>query len=141
MIQKKTIPKHVKLIILAILENDLRISMDTMLCIIAKHLPVKLADEAEHRFWQSKCQQLMASIRDQDGARMVFHIPAKVSVNQKPEYILIHACSNDAELKAVRHRLHSYVAGLEHSISAVEARIEFNNAVRQYINSLKRGTV
>ena len=62
-----------KLIILAILENDLRISTDTMLCIIAKHLPVKLADEAERRFWQSKCQQLMASIRDQDGVRMVFH--------------------------------------------------------------------
>lgn len=113
--QKKTIPKEAKLIILAILENDLRISTDTMLRVIAKYTGAKLKDEAERRFWQSRCQQFMASIRDKEGARMVFHIPAKASVNKKPEYIIIHACSNETELQAIRHRLHSYVAGLEHS--------------------------
>lgn len=119
------------------MENDLRISTDTMLRVIAKHTGAKIEHDAERRFWQSRCQQLMASIRDQDGVRMVFHIPAKASVNKQPEYIIIHACTNEAELQSIRHRLHSYVVGLEHSISAVEARIQFNAAVRSYIDALK----
>lgn len=125
------------MIILAILENDLRISTDTMLRVVRQHVQFDMRNTAERRYWQTKCRQLMAGMRDEDGVRMVLNVPAKASVNKVSEYVVISACSNKAELQAIRHRLHSYVAGLEESISKLDARIRMSDAVRRYLAVLK----
>lgn len=131
--KKYELPNSAKRIILAVLENDLRISTEAMLKIVEREAG-KATDDMER---QSKCRRLMACIRDRDGRRMVFHVPAKASANHKAEYVLISACTDPNELQAVRHRLHSYVAGLENSLFAVNERIHLNEAVRHYLAALR----
>lgn len=134
--KKYELPNSAKRIILAVLENDLRISTEAMLKIIEREAG-KATDDMERQFRQAKCRRLMAGIRDREGRRMVFHVPAKASANHKAEYVLISACTDPNELQAVRHRLHSYVAGLEDSLFAVNERIHLNEAVRRYLAALR----
>lgn len=130
-------PASAKIAILAILENDLRISTDIMLRAVAQENHFNMNDPSERSYWTAKCQQFMAGIRDKQGYRMVFNVPAKSSVNHTSEYVVLSACGNKSELQAIRHRLHSYVVGLEESISQVDARIKFGDAVAKYKSRLK----
>lgn len=129
--KKHELPNSAKRIILAVLENDLRISTEAMLKIVEREAG-KATDDMERQFRQAKCRRLMAGIRDREGRRMVFH-----SANHKAECVLISACTDPNELQAVRHWLHSYVAGLEDSLFAVNERIHLNEAVRRYLAALR----
>lgn len=133
----KQIPIRAKILILAILENNQRIETETMLKIVEQVTGIPIKDEGTRRCWQDRCQKFMAGIRDEHGRRMVFHVPPKASRNGVSEYIVIRSCSDKKELQAIRHRLHSCVVGLEHSISVLDAKIRFNDATRRYLDVLK----
>lgn len=70
--KKHELPNSAKRIILAVLENDLRISTEAMLKIVEREAG-KATDDMERQFRQAKCRRLMAGIRDREGRRMVFH--------------------------------------------------------------------
>ncbi len=81
----------------------------------------------------------MASIRDHDGQRLVFHLSQWKSVNKRPEYIIVAACKNQDELGAIRFRLIRDVTGLENSIAVVEAQIASITAIRAGIDRIISG--
>ena len=117
------LPRKAKIRILRELRDKQRIPTEHMLEIIAKETGADLSDRLVRTFWLGKCQQLMASIRDHDGQRLVFHLSQWKSVNKRPEYIIVAACKNQDELGAIRHRLLQDVTGLENSIVVLDAQI------------------
>lgn len=120
---KSKLPKKLQIKILTILSRNYRISTEYMLEAVMKAKLFDKKDEYKRHYWRSVIQQFMASIRDNDGNRLIFNISANRSKNRCSEYIVVAACNDPNELKAIKHRLHSYVAGLENSISVINARL------------------
>jgi len=129
------IPKATKIKILRILKNKLRIPTEQMLEIVAKDTGADLSDQAVRAFWLKKCQQLMASVRDQDGRRMVFSISGRSSVNGVAEYIVVAACRNADELAAINHGLRRDVAGLEESIAVLNWQLDSMAAIQRELSA------
>ena len=136
---KPKIPRKAKIRILRELRDKQRIPTEHMLEIIAKETGADLSDRLVRTVWLGNCQQLMASIRDQDGQRLVFHLSRWKSVNKRPEYIIVAACKNQDELGAIRHRLLQDAMGLENSIAVVEAQIASITAIRAGIDRIISG--
>jgi len=122
--KKNRFPAQAKTEILLTLRKNYRISSEKMIDIVSKAVPFDKTDKPLRAFWLNKCRKLISSIRDEDGKRMVFNIPANKSVTGRSEYVLVCTCSDPAELSAIRHRLHSDVAGLERSIDVIDAKME-----------------
>lgn len=94
-----------------------------MIKYLKEEVPGCCKDKAQRSYWLGKCQQLMANIRDDEGYRMVFNIPAHKSVNRMSEYVLVAACTDPNELSAIRYRLRGNIAGLEDSIAVIDAQL------------------
>ena len=141
--KKNRFPENARTEILTTLRKNYRISLEKMLDIVAKAVPFDKADKPLRAFWLDKCRKLLSSIRDEDGRRMVFNIPANKSVTGCSEYVLVCTCTDPQELAAIRHRLHSDVAGLEKSIDVIDIKMEsLEQICRQLdnaINGRKKG--
>ena len=118
-----TIPKKVNKQILMSLRTNYRISTEQMLNAVWKEVHFNRQNKADRTYWLGKCQQLMTNIRDDDGYRMVFNIPAHKSVNRMSEYVLVAACTDPNELSAIRYRLRGNLAGLEDSIAVIDTQL------------------
>ena len=129
------IPKQGKWRILCILREDYRIPTETMLKIIAHHVPFDLHDRQQRVYWLDKCQQLMASIRDTEGRRMVFNIPRHKSINKRSEYILVGACTDPRELTVIQYRLAGSIAGLQESERVIQSQKAFIQSLLSHIDS------
>ena len=105
------------------LRKNYRISSEKMIDIVSKAVPFDKSDKPLRAFWLDKCRKLISSIRDEDGKRMVFNIPATKSSTGHSEYVLVCTCTDPQELSAIRHRLHSDVAGLEKSIDVIDIQL------------------
>ena len=105
------------------LRKNYRISSEKMIDIVSKAVPFDKSDKPLRAFWLDKCRKLISSIRDEDGKRMVFNIPANKSATGCSEYVLVCTCTDPSELAAIRHRLHSDVAGLEKSIDVIDIQL------------------
>lgn len=121
--QNQKIPKKAKKQTLMTLRTNYRIPTEQMLDAIRKEVRFDRKNKAERTYWLGKCQQLIATIRDDNGYRMVFNIPAHKSVNHCSEYVLVAACTDPNELSAIRYRLRGNVAGLEDSIAVIDAQL------------------
>ena len=53
------------------LKRNLRISTEKMLDIVAAAVPFDKEDEQARAYWLAKCGKLLASVRDDEGRRMV----------------------------------------------------------------------
>lgn len=99
------------------LKKKHRISSEQMLDIVAKEITFNKNDKPVRTYWLDKCRKLISSIRNEEGRRLVFNVPKNKSVTGCSEYVLVTACTDSDELSAIRHRLHSDIAGLEKSLT------------------------
>lgn len=130
------IPRKAKIRILRELRNKHRVPTERMLKIISRQNEADMSDRIVRSFWLSRCQQLMAKIRDDDGKRLVFNVPKRKSVNGVSEYIIVAACENPCELAAISHRMSKDVAGLENSIAVVDSQIASITCIRASIDRI-----
>lgn len=133
------IPLNTQKKILEIVKRDFRIPTEQMLSLVAKDVGADLSNRMARAFWLDKCQRLMASIRDEDGQRMIFNIPKGKSKNGVSEYILVDACEDDAELKVIKHRLRGNISGMRNSIKVIDLRLGVIKRLRTQIDKAISG--
>ena len=104
--------------ILELLEKlgaDLRIGSGEIAAILKKHGVEADVERLQDSYRKRLGQRLMASIRDEEGRREV--------LARGSEYIVVECCSDQQALKAIRHRIHSQMNGLDDSAGKVRRRI------------------
>ena len=100
--------------ILEKLGADLRIGSGEIAAILKKHGVEADVERLQDSYRKRLGQRLMASIRDEEGRREV--------LARGSEYI-VECCSDQQALKAIRHRIHSQMNGLDDSAGKVRRRI------------------
>ena len=101
--------------ILEKLGADLRIGSGEIAAILKKHGVEADVERLQDSYRKRLGQRLMASIRDEEGRREV--------LARGSEYIVVECCSERQALKAIRHRIHSQMNGLDDSAGKVRRRI------------------
>ena len=101
--------------ILEKLGADLRIGSGEIAAILKKHGVEADVERLQDSYRKRLGQRLMASIRDEEGCREV--------LARGSEYIVVECCSDQQDLKAIRHRIHSQMNGLDDSAGKVRRRI------------------
>ena len=129
------IPIQARFQILSFLRENYRIPTETMLDIIACYVPFNRRDAQQRAYWLDKCQQLMSSIRDTEGRRMVFNIPKHQSIHKCSEYIMVGACTDPQELAVIQYRLNGSIVGLQESEKVIEDQKAFLQSLRSHIDS------
>ena len=107
---KPLLPLEAEVEILEKLGADLRIA-----AILKKHGVEADVERLQDSYRKRLGQRLMASIRDEEGRREV--------LARGSEYIVVECCSDQQALKAIRHRIHSQMNGLDDSAGKVRRRI------------------
>lgn len=112
---KPLLPLEAEVEILEKLGADLRIGSGEIAAILKKHGVEADVERLQDSYRKRLGQRLMASIRDEEGRREV--------LARGSEYIVVECCSDQQALKAIRHRIHSQMNGLDDSASKVRRRI------------------
>lgn len=129
------IPNEARIEILSILASDMRISTDMVETILRKHGITHDPETLQRSYRLAAGQRLMASLRDGKGKREVLAVPSE---NGRMEYIVVDACNDERKLRAVRHRLHQSIAGLENTSGKVRARLRFLDRLSGFIRAGRR---
>lgn len=112
---KPLLPLEAEVEILEKLGADLRIGSGEIAAILKKHGVEADVERLQDSYRKRLGQRLMASIRDEEGRREV--------LARGSEYIVVECCSDQQALKAIRHRIHSRMNGLDDSAGKVRRRI------------------
>ena len=112
---KPLLPLEAEVEILEKLGADLRIGSGEIAAILKKHGVEADVERLQDSYRKRLGQRLMASIRDEEGRREV--------LARGSEYIVVECCSDQQALKAIRHRIHSQMNGLDASAGKVRRRI------------------
>ena len=112
---KPLLPLEAEVEILEKLGADLRIGSGEIAAILKKHGVEADVERLQDSYRKRLGQRLMASIRDEEGRREV--------LARGSEYIVVECCSDQQALKAIRHRIHSQMKGLDDSAGKVRRRI------------------
>lgn len=112
---KPLLPLEAEVEILEKLGADLRIGSGEIAAILKKHGVEADVERLQDSYRKRLGQRLMASIRDEEGRREV--------LARGSEYIVVECCSDQQALKAIRHRIHSQMNGLDDSAGKVHRRI------------------
>lgn len=112
---KPLLPLEAEVEILEKLGADLRIGSGEIAAILKKHGVEADVERLQDSYRKRLGQRLMASIRDEEGRREV--------LARGSEYIVVECCSDQQALKAIRHRIHSQMNGLDDSAGKVRRRI------------------
>lgn len=112
---RPVLPQEAEDEIMATLFTDMRISSDEIAAILKKHGVRGDEGVLQDSYRKRLGQRLMASIRDENGRREV--------LAHGSEYIVMECCSDQRQLKAIRHRIESQVKGLDMSANKVQGRI------------------
>ena len=112
---KPLLPLEAEVEILEKLGADLRIGSGEIAAILKKHGVEADVERLQDSYRKRLGQRLMASIRDEEGRREV--------LARGSEYIVVECCSDQQALKAIRHRIHSQMNGLDDSAGKVSRRI------------------
>lgn len=112
---KPLLPLEAEVEILEKLGADLRIGSGEIAAILKKHGVEADVERLQDSYRKRLGQRLMASIRDEEGRREV--------LARGSEYIVVECCSDQQALKAIRHRIHSQMTGLDDSAGKVRRRI------------------
>lgn len=109
------------------LARDMRISSDEMEAILARHNVNKDTNTLRRSYRHSAGQRLMASVRDEKGAR---EIMAAYNKELKCwEYLVIDACNDLNKLASISKQLSENIAGLERSEEKVRQRQYFISTI------------
>lgn len=105
------------------LARDMRISSDEMEAILERHNVKKDTKTLRRSYRRSAGQRLMASVRDEDGAR---EIMAAYNKELKCwEYLVIDACNDTNKLASISKQLSESIAGLERAGEKIRQRQYF----------------
>lgn len=94
---------------------EMRIGVDEITAILAKHGVSGDVDALQESYRKRLGQRLMSSIRDENGRREV--------LAHGSEYIVMECCSDQQALKAIRYRIEHQMKGLDVSAKKVCGRI------------------
>ena len=94
---------------------EMRIGIDEITAILAKHGVSGDIDALQESYRKRLGQRLMSSIRDENGRREV--------LAHGSEYIVMECCSDRQALKAIRYRIENQMRGLDVSAGKVQGRI------------------
>ena len=113
---KPLLPLEAEVEILEKLGADLRIGSGEIAAILKKHGVEADVERLQGSYRKRLGQRRMASIREAAAGRR--EVLARGS-----EYIVVECCSDQQALKAIRHRIHSQMNGLDDSAGKVRRRI------------------
>ena len=107
--------------ILALLQRQMYVSADQAAEVLEKYGVSGDDETLQKRYRKRLCQQLMASIRDEDGHRQVL---ALCDTKGGAEYIIIDCCNDPVKLEKIWSRLNGQMTGLDNSTTKVEGRLK-----------------
>lgn len=116
------IPSKAEKEILASLAENMRISTSEIDAILNRHRVKRDSAALQRSYRLAVGQRLMSSLRDENGQREVLAVR---SDNGGMEYIVLDGCNDANKLRAIRHKLHQSIAGLENSSGKVRSRLRF----------------
>ena len=101
--------------ILALLQRQMYVSADQAAEVLEKYGVSGDDETLQKRYRKRLCQQLMASIRDEDGHRQVL---ALCDTKGGAEYIIIDCCNDPVKLEKIWYRLNGQMTGLDNTFDA-----------------------
>lgn len=127
---RPALPLEAEQEVLETLYANLRISSGEIAAILKKYDVRADAERLQDSYRKRLGQRLMASIRDEEGRREV--------LARGSEYIVVECCSDQQILKAIRHRIHSQMNGLDDSAGKVRRRIRVLDRLKARLSPRKQ---
>lgn len=126
----KVIPPVAEREILGRLYFETKLSVDDLVEILRRHGVVKDPEALLISYLKEVGQRYMASLRDNEGNRMVYCIKNRWG---EKEYIILDFCNDRRKFRQVQENLSRSLTGMDCSLDAVDERRERLNRVdRQF---------
>lgn len=114
----KTARNKARAEIYSVLSDDMKISVERMDNILAKHGVRRDPKALQRAYRLSVGQRIMADVRDAEGKREIL----AARTENGTEYIVLEACSDQKVLNGLQHRLRECISSLEHTSGKVKQR-------------------
>lgn len=129
--KNSVIPPEARAEIEQILRKNNAITTSELLEILQRHKVKGDPSDLQRTYRLRAAQRLMASLKDEKGRRRI--LAYNDSENNESGYLSVDLCTDVDTLQAIRHRLHSNIAGIQKSSYKLKDRISVVGRLKRLI--------